>query len=402
MQSRLQRICNKCDEYNKNSTYFASFLIIYVYVIFNFFIKFSYLINGDKASCQTYIPVVFIVGVIFWLYYILLVFCGLCENGLKRPKTGYIKLILMIINYLSDIIIIILLGISGRDNKNNNEDKGKDCLDICVKNINEKRKKKILNEISSIEKSNNLLKEENQKLIELKKTRVSNNIDDKKIEVILWYVEKIYKEKISLNILYKYLLKEIRDKCGEAIDKDKLRNICLGYIKEKFEECLTCPITDNIFINPVITPEGQTFDKYNIEKYLKKKGENPLTRKKLFKAQLIENTLIKKLCVILISNKDELSMDNFIKMRKLLINPENNNFYSNPFVIKGGDEKGETEEGMGLISEYSNKLILNIIDQNKVILSDEFLEDINEKDINHLYNTEENINTDVRLNVEIN
>ena len=97
-------------------------------------------------------------------------------------------------------------------------------------------------------------------------------------------------------------------------------------------------------------------------------------------------------------------MDNFIKMKKLLINPKNNNFYSNPVVIKEGDKKGETEEGFGLVSEYSNKSILNIIEQNKAILSDEFFEDINEDNIKYLYNTKEkeNVNTDERLNIVIN
>ena len=56
------------------------------------------------------------------------------------------------------------------------------------------------------------------------------------------------------------------------------------------------------------------------------------------------------------------------------------------------------------MSEYSNKSILNIIEQNKAILSDEFFEDINEDNINYLYNTKEkeNVNTDERLNIVIN
>ena len=398
-KDKQYRLREKCSEYDKIFFYFLSYLFVYVSIILNIFVKFSFLINGNEASCQLYIPG----GLLFLLFFYIFIFIFLFQESVKRPKTGYIKLIILIIISLTDIIILVFVPKSCSKN-NDSQFKNYDCLDICIEINNEEKKKKITNEITTLEKNNNFYKEENQKLIKLKKGGVSSNIEDKKIEVILWYVENTYNEKYSSNILYKYILEEIKDKFGEVIDKSKLRNICLSYIKERFEECVACPITNGIFINPVITPEGQTFDKYNIEKYLKNKKENPLTRKRLFQAQLIGNTLVKKLCVILTSNKDELSMDNFIKMKKLLINPKNNNFYSNPVVIKEGDKKGETEEGFGLVSEYSNKSILNIIEQNKAILSDEFFEDINEDNINYLYNTKEkeNVNTDERLNIVIN
>ena len=184
------------------------------------------------------------------------------------------------------------------------------------------------------------------------------------------------------------------------MDKTKLEKIFLCYIKEKFKEYLNCPLSANIFDEPVITPEGQTFEKNYILKSLEIKEENPLTRNKLYKTQLIENTIIKNICEILYQN--ELSMDNYIKIKKLLINPKNNKLYSNPIVIKEGYKKGETEEGNSLTSEYSNKVILNIIEQNMEILNDEFFENINENNINSLYDVEEIINTDTRLTIEIN
>ena len=91
-----------------------------------------------------------------------------------------------------------------------------------------------------------------------------------------------------------------------------------------------------------------------------------------------------------------------------MINPENKKFYSNPVVIKEGDKKGETEEGIGLIKEYSNKVILNIIEQNKEILSDEFFEDKNENNINNKNNginlnyNQDTLNTVTRINININ
>ena len=171
---------------------------------------------------------------------------------------------------------------------------------------------------------------------------------------------------------------------------------------------MKCPITFDIFKNPVITPEGQTYDNYEIIKVLEKQGVNPLSKKELTEEQLINNILVKKLSVIITENKDELTKNNFNKIKKFLINPENKKFYSNPVVIKEGDKKGETEEGIGLIKEYSNKVILNIIEQNKEILSDEFFEDKNENNINNKNNginlnyNQDTLNTVTRLNININ
>ena len=315
---------------------------------------------------------------------------------IKRPKTHYIKLILIIINFIFDLKLTSILCQKGQ------KDSCLDCLDNCVKINNDEKRERINNKIAEIERKNNLLKEENQNLIELIKCKVSNNIDDKKIEVILRYVKNNYKENFSPNLLHKYLLEETRDKFKEVIDKNKLRNIFLCYIKEKFEECLTCPLTGDIFINPVIAPEGQTFDHLFISKIVNDKGENPTTRNKLSEKELIDNLLIKELSVIFKNNEKEFSMESIKEMKKLLINHKNNKLYSNPVAIQKGDKRGETEEGIGLISKYSNKAILNIIEQNKEYLSDEFLEDLEDNNVNNLLYNEETLNTDTRLNINTN
>lgn len=403
LQSLLheERDRENCEDYNKYYPYFISCLIIYIYIIFNVAIKLSYLINGNNVSCQIYINGIFIILYISFI----VIFTHLSEKDyVKRPKTSYIKFIILIINIFINILILILLSYSG-DNQSDKDDHKNDCLDVFARINNEKRKNLFNNKISAIEKKNNLLKEENQNLIKLEEIKVSNNIEDKKFEVILWYVEKTYNEKFFLNILYKYLLEEIKNNFRKVIDKNQLEKIFLGYIKEQFEECLKCPIALSIFKNPVIAPDGQTFDKYEILKALEKNGENPLTRKKLFKEQLIDNILVKKICTILAENNYELSKNNFNKIKSHLINPENKKFYSNPVVINEGDKIGETKEGIGLITEYSNKAILNIIEQNKEILSNDFFKDINESNINHvnnLYNNDDILNTDIRLNINTN
>ena len=386
-----------CEDYNKDFIYFVSCLIIYVYIILNIIIKCSQFINGNKIPCQILLNIAILILYLFYL----------CVGNFKRPKTGHIKFIIMIIDVLINIIFMIPHIYIAR-NEHGKENVKYDCLDLFSKINNDKTKERINNEISSIEKINNLLKKENKKLLKLKKRRVSYNIEDKKIEVILWYVEKTYNKKFSPDIIYKYFLEEIKNNFSQIIDTNQFEKIFLSYIKEKFEECLKCPITFDIFKNPVITPEGQTYDNYEIIKVLEKQGVNPLSKKELTEEQLINNILVKKLCVIITENKDELTKNNFNKIKKFLINPENKKFYSNPVVIKEGDKKGETEEGIGLIKEYSNKVILNIIEQNKEILSDEFFEDKNENNINNKNNginlnyNQDTLNTVTRLNININ
>ena len=376
-----------CKKYIKNTKFFVSYLLIYAYIVFNFFLKASTLLNESKNSCQYSCRMILLfikISSFFIFLFFLLVYFTIS--------------ILLGIDFIIDIIIMIISFCNRENNNQNNESKlCSDCLDVYVQIYNIKKLAKINNEIATIDKENNLLREENQKLA---KRRVSNNIEDKKIEFILWYIKNTYNKILSSNILYECLLKEIKQKFGKEMDKTKLEKIFLCYIKEKFKEYLNCPLSANIFDEPVITPEGQTFEKNYILKSLEIKEENPLTRNKLYKSQLIENTIIKNICEIL--NQDELSMDNYIKIKKLLINPKNNKLYSNPIVLKEGFKKGETEEGNHLTSEYSNKVILNIIEQNMEILNDEFFEDINENNINSLYDDEEIINTDTRLNIEIN
>ena len=62
-------------------------------------------------------------------------------------------------------------------------------------------------------------------------------------------------------------------------------------------------------------------------------------------------------------------METIFQIRKLLINPKTNDFYSNPYVIHEGDRRGETEDGKGASNKYSNKVISNIIEQNGDILT---------------------------------
>ena len=232
---------------------------------------------------------------------------------------------------------------------------------------------KILKEINEFNETNKL--KQGQK----KKETHFLNVENKKIEAIIWYMKKKYNKSFDSDIIYQNLLSEIKDKCGININRAKLKEIFLFYIKEKFTECLSCPLTADIFLNPLITPEGQTFDKSYLIKEIQKTGKNPLTRTKLNESQLIENKLVRDLCEIFKSNYDKFNMSGFNEMKSLLKDKNTKMFYTNPVVIKYGYKKGETEEGKGGIyknEEYSNKVILNLIEQNKEIMSDEFIDSL--------------------------
>ena len=128
---------------------------------------------------------------------------------------------------------------------------------------------------------------------------------------------------------------------------------------------------NDFFENPLITPEGQTFDKSYLLKEIQKTGKNPLTKTNLNENQLLENKLVKDLCGIFKSNYNNFNMNTFLKIRKLLINKSTNTFYTHPIVLRNG----YTEEGLGINSneEYLNRVILNLIEENKEILGDEFI-----------------------------
>ena len=79
------------------------------------------------------------------------------------------------------------------------------------------------------------------------------------------------------------LIKEINKEFKENIQLNNSKKIAIIYIKEKLEEYLTCPISNDIFSNPYIAPEGQTFDKMKIYESLEKNKLNPITRNPLKK-----------------------------------------------------------------------------------------------------------------------
>ena len=244
--------------------------------------------------------------------------------------------------------------------------------------INKKNYKNFQNEktfseeIDNLKESNDNLEKEIEELKHSKQMMIKDlekiknklmheNLKIKQLNVIQFYTNKkimsrdYNKDNYIQNIFLKEL-KEIKNDYGLNIDSDKFKEISLYYIKSKLIENLTDLKTKNIFSNPVITQDGKSYEKENINK----------------SSKYIENKLVLEICKILKKSGDKLSFENFEKIKKLLISKETGNFYENPIVIVSGKNKGETIEDNGKIFGYKNEVIKNIIEDIRELLDDDF------------------------------
>ena len=147
---------------------------------------------------------------------------------------------------------------------------------------------------------------------------------------------------------------------------------------------LIAPQNIGIFLNLMITPEGDNFN------YNKNIGKN-----------YIKNNLVFQICEIL-KQKDKLEMNDFIQLKLLLKNKQTGKYFKNPIVIS----TGETIEGDYNIHKcYQNKVIFNLINDIGILLEESFF---NFKEINYDYienNKEKYDNNELTiytLNLEIN
>ena len=239
--------------------------------------------------------------------------------------------------------------------------------DSCWNEINiiEDNKENYENEkrLREIKKQNMNLILENQRLKEEKIKYDNTMLRNKKIEIITKYIKSKYNINISKDLLYKKLLSEIKNKCGLIIDSKKYEEIIINYTEQNIFNYLICPLSHEIFKNPYITPEGQTFDKNEIMKEIKKTGLNPITNKQLKPEELVENKLIADICEIVNLYKDEFNIKHFNEIKQKLIANETNKLFDNPYVISKGDNKGNTVEKKPLdnLTQYPNLVIKNII-----------------------------------------
>ena len=256
-------------------------------------------------------------------------------------------------------------------------------------------------ELNELRKENLNLKQENKRLKEDKSKMDKNIIRKKKIEIICQYVKEKYNINISNDTLLKKFFLEIRKKCdGFEIDKSKYEEIILNYIKQRIFGYLYCPITGQMFSNPYITPDGQTFDKLAILKQIKQKGVNPITNNNLTQDDLIENKLVLDICEIIKLNMDYFNIQHFKEIKKLLKSKITKEFYKFPYVISQGNDKGCTKEQYSFVNKekYPNLVIMYMIKQNSEIFDDNFLKLDLEIDYEKILKIEQNLIKEEEIN----
>ena len=269
-------------------------------------------------------------------------------NELEGGKTGDIQLIVNSGNTKDEILV----SKSSIDKKKQKEKPLKDELDsLLLKNKN------LENEMERLKNKINCNKEESKSI---EKGLINKNIEQSQLNVIYFYIRN---EVMKKNDFGKYSPKYIFLKKIDKLDLDseQFKKIGLYYIKSKLIEHLTDSNTKELFLHPIITPEGITYEKINVEQ----------------QNNVIENKLVLEICKILKESGKELIFNNYEKIKKLLMSEQTGQLFKNPVVITSGNKIGETVEDINNENtEYKNLIIKNIIkDMNELFLEEFFIFD---------------------------
>jgi hypothetical protein len=153
-------------------------------------------------------------------------------------------------------------------------------------------------------------------------------------------------------------IKQRIKKCKEEIEKlennpdipiSKINSKRLEFFKVKFYDALTCPISLDLFTDPVIVSSGHTYERKYITKIINDKGNDPLTRQPL-KKTVIGNVLVSKLIVEFNSGKN-FNENVFNKMIELLKCPLSKKYFQDPYLASIGDQ-GMTYERSYIENNY--------------------------------------------------
>jgi len=112
---------------------------------------------------------------------------------------------------------------------------------------------------------------------------------------------------------------EIKDKHGLIIDKKKYEEIILNYFKQNVFRYLKCPLSKELFDNPYITPEGQTFEENRIMEEINKTGLNPITNTNLKSEELIKNKLVLDIVEIISNHEFDFNIQHIKEIKQKLI-----------------------------------------------------------------------------------
>ena len=90
--------------------------------------------------------------------------------------------------------------------------------------------------------------------------------------------------KYKINYAIKIYTLNKREKLIKILNNTYLKNIQLGGANavnntflDQFRELIICPISTSVMIDPVITSDGQTYDRENIMRWFAANNTSPLT-----------------------------------------------------------------------------------------------------------------------------
>ena len=74
-----------------------------------------------------------------------------------------------------------------------------------------------------------------------------------------------------------------------------LRSTTVGCDGKSINAALRCPLTHSVMTDPVIDPEGNTYERQAIEEWLDKHGSSPQTRATMNKSTLVPNRALREI-----------------------------------------------------------------------------------------------------------
>eukprot|EP00825_Cyclidium_porcatum_P045184 TRINITY_DN67_c0_g4_i1.p1 TRINITY_DN67_c0_g4~~TRINITY_DN67_c0_g4_i1.p1 ORF type:complete len:405 (-),score=83.82 TRINITY_DN67_c0_g4_i1:155-1369(-) len=93
--------------------------------------------------------------------------------------------------------------------------------------------------------------------------------------------------------------KELKDRKAQM---EKIKK----FYNDKIPDDFYCPITQEIFVDPVMAEDGNTYERVAIEAWFQKHDTSPLTNQQLTSKHLVQNLTVKKLVQDFIRSKEEL------------------------------------------------------------------------------------------------
>lgn len=161
--------------------------------------------------------------------------------------------------------------------------------------------------------------------------------------------------------------KEIEEKKKQLeeqqLNEQSINNFATKIDDNVIPESFICPITQNIMIDPVISPYGISYEKYAIENWLSKNNVDPFSQKPLHKEQLVRNFALKNAIrefIINFKKEHEKKKNENLNSQSgnNILNSDNNN-------IDLSIQNNQNCENKKIIDEQNNVNNDNIISNNK-------------------------------------